>query len=230
MKPCKRDLDPYCARAAREKICSDLAYDIGVNVPPVVLAHRENCGSEEKYVAVSLVLYPLQWPWVLVKERLRLLTDTGKLIRDSVSQGAAAAALVFDTWVDQLDHSDAHDHNIVWGFESTDMAKNAMVFLDYAWSLGFKRPRESIGGWESEGYKKIGRAPFPPQLIDLASDQQLNAILQRVESYPEKKIRDIVTRVPESYLDEAVRGTIVDGLIYRRTLVREVIRGYDKGV
>lgn len=224
MKPCNHDPNPRRARAAREKICSDLAYDLKVNVPPVILARRENCGDDENCVAVSLVMFPAQFPWSLVKVRLPELTRAGELIRGSLKTGAAAAGLVFDTWTDQIDHSDTHDHNIIFGYYPNDDSRNALIFLDYAFSLGFG------GKWDDDGYKKVGRAPFPPRLVDLAKDEHLKEELDRLEHYPEKSIREIVMRVPGSHLDGDEARKILDGLLCRREMVRDVIRGYGKEV
>src|SRR4051812_97789 len=58
MKPRRRDPDLRRARAAREKICADLAYEVRCRVPPVVLLRREGDPSDEERVCcVSLVMY-----------------------------------------------------------------------------------------------------------------------------------------------------------------------------
>ena len=56
------------ARAAREKLASDLAFDLGLCVPPVLLANRANPPAGcESAVAVTLVMYPRQWPWEQIR-------------------------------------------------------------------------------------------------------------------------------------------------------------------
>jgi len=52
------------ARAAREKIASDPAYDLGLTLPPAVLTIRENPPTDcARFVVVTLALYPRQWRW-----------------------------------------------------------------------------------------------------------------------------------------------------------------------
>lgn len=62
-------------RAAREKIASDLACDLGLPVPPAVLWNRPSVeGGEQRAVVLTLVMFPRQWPWQMV--RTRAMDDT----------------------------------------------------------------------------------------------------------------------------------------------------------
>ena len=64
---------PGNERAAREKIASDLAHDLGVNVPPAVLWTRTDLGAdEEKHVCLSLVMSAHQAPWGSVADHVAL--------------------------------------------------------------------------------------------------------------------------------------------------------------
>jgi hypothetical protein len=65
LKPANPNPDePVRSRAAREKIASDLAYELHLAVPPALLTTRENppagCTAN---VVVTLYLYPAQWRW-----------------------------------------------------------------------------------------------------------------------------------------------------------------------
>jgi hypothetical protein len=54
------------ARAAPEKIAADLAFDLGLPVPPVQLTAFQTKGGSVP-AGVSLVMYPTQWAWEHVK-------------------------------------------------------------------------------------------------------------------------------------------------------------------
>lgn len=214
LKPLKLESDKY--RAAREKIAADLAYDLGLCVPPVLLATRQDAlGAEETNVCVSLVLYARQWSW----QQIRQLINAGA--QDEITQlasaslaDAAALAHVFDTWVDQYDHND-HPHNIVFGYtpEMPDK-EHAFVFLDYSFSMGLD------GRWRNNGYMQINPAGFPLLMKQAITEDALEEAISRIQGYPEQKINQIVNKIPESHLDVTDRELIVGGLCYRKDRIR----------
>lgn len=216
MKPLKVDPDPKFARAAREKIASDLAHDLDVPVPPVVLRTREAPCRDERHVAISLVMYPAQWPWSEVKPLVYDAGEVGALIRSALPI-AAARGLAFDFWVDQRDHDD-HPHNIVLGYIPNQHETNrSLIFLDFAFSLG-------IGGrWENSGFQSPDLVPHPRLLVEMADLTALDEIVTRIENFDEATVRDIVTRVPESHLAADQKQVIIDGLLHRRALVRQAM-------
>src|SRR5262249_47205118 len=61
LKPTKDE--PSCPRPAHEKICADLAFEIGLPVPPAVLYRRPNPGAEAKQVVLSLVPHGATYEW-----------------------------------------------------------------------------------------------------------------------------------------------------------------------
>jgi len=219
LKPLKTASKPNEARAAREKIVSDLAYDLAFSVPPVLLTERtDNKSGEEKYACVSKVLYPRQWPWQMVK---RLVIDpssspkAGAIVMAAMPR-AAAEGLALDTWVSQPDHND-HPHNILFGYEPGGTDAGAFVFLDFAWALGF------AGRWEGDLWKKGDPVPFPPHMLRFCDRDALRQAVERIEKLPESGIREIVTRVPEPYLTNQQKEEIITGLLGRQTLVRTIL-------
>lgn len=125
------------ARAAREKIASDLAYDLGLPVPAAQLTTLSSPPPGcEPTVVVSLVQYPTQHPWALIKAHP---LDGGNPLSLALAQVLTTCApmLAFDTWLDQTDHGD-HPHNIVWGYDPQNVADSRVIFLDYAFSMGFR--------------------------------------------------------------------------------------------
>ncbi len=141
LKPELRDDGEANQRAAREKIAADLAHDIGLTVPPVLLARREDREpGEEEFVCVSLVLTRTQWSWRQIRP---ILERGGDRIREQLRERVAeeaSRALVFDTWVGQTTGHKDHPHNIVFGYDGRgqhQLAHGRFIFLDFAWALGF---------------------------------------------------------------------------------------------
>lgn len=89
------------ARAAHEKIASDLAYHLGLPVPPVILWDRgEDCESE-RYVSVSAWAFSPALSWQEVQ---------GQLTHAHKSQAApiVSAVLAFETWISAEDRKSDH--------------------------------------------------------------------------------------------------------------------------
>lgn len=217
LKPRQPDAARVFCRAAREKIASDLAAEVGVCVPPVVLAQRFDAVGEENYVCVSLVMYPRQWSWGQVRGLLadRGTSNIGRSLAGWVPK-SAAHGLAFDTWLGQTDHAD-HPHNVIFGLDPNDETDQAFVFLDYAMAMGVK------DAWENQGYLACSVAPFPPYMIDNLDSKALAETINVIENVTDSRIWDLVTRVPASYLPAEKGATIADGLIARRLLLRSAL-------
>ena len=111
--------EPAVCRAAREKIAADLAFDLGLPVPPVQLCIRRG-GRARIPAAVSLVMYPRQWAW----EQIRHLPLTDPDIGSSLASVLATATpmLAFDTWL-ELRAVDASGRVIFWSGAVADDGK-----------------------------------------------------------------------------------------------------------
>jgi hypothetical protein len=219
LKPTRTDPNPSRARAAREKIAADLAYELGVPVPPVVLGERHEHGSDERYVSVSLVMYPRQWSWRQTKGLIPDAGEAGRLVRAALPL-SAARGLVFDAWLDQTDHADGHDHNIVFGYDPAAIENNCLIFLDYAMSLGWG------GRWAKEGYKHTDPPPFPPFLSNFLDKSVLADTIEAIERFPTQRIEHLVSRIPDTHLAQQERPMIIDGLNHRRSTVRTILKSY----
>jgi hypothetical protein len=214
-------------RAAREKIVSDIAHDLGVSVPPVLLYDRGSStpGDEERYVCVSRVMFPGQMAWQQVKQLIVMSQDDRAT---TIVKGAlpvdSAMAFALDAWVGQPDHND-HPHNIVFGYTPSATPNGRFIFLDYAWSLGYHGTRRPFG-WDNDGWKTTECPPFPPHMIRFMDKQALRRTIEKIEQTEDSTIVDVVERIPDHFLPEPQRRTILTGLLGRKKLVRQILSQY----
>ncbi len=101
-KPAGRKPDG-CPRAAHEKIASDLAYDLKLPVPPVVLWQRATTDpSEETCCCISAIPFDAPHKWGQIEA---VPTTAARLAKAFSAQ--ASAMSVFDAWVDNRDRLNA---------------------------------------------------------------------------------------------------------------------------
>lgn len=206
-------------RAAREKIAADLAHDLGVAVPPVLLAKNRRSDSIEPNVCVSLVMYPHQFSWGQIGRFAGTNShEVGKALAASISE-PCSRALVLDTWLQQTDHAD-HPSNIVFGYEGADYSAGRFLFLDFAFSMGIS------GAWDNDGFGQCVEAGFPEKMRSAVARGALEQAVEQVESLPSAVIDSVVERIPADYLPESEKRTIIKGLKARRSLVRGALEGY----
>lgn len=222
LKPRRRDPDPANARAAREKIASDLAHDLGVNVPPALLTTRANPEGEEPFVCLTLVMHPRQWSWEQVRFNLSGPQNDATALLLAALPRAAARALVLDTWVGQTDHND-HPHNIVFGYDPVAPEQGEYVFLDYAFSLGI------FGTWAAGRHLAFDAAPFPPRMLQALDTGEVSATLSALEGLNRTAIEEVVNRVPDTHLVPEQRSLIATCLCERQPLVRAALAPYLPG-
>jgi hypothetical protein len=215
LKPGTASAPDLALIAAREKIVSDLAHDLSLPVPPAQLAIRRDAADGcPKHVVVSLVMYPVQWPWEQV--RYLQVDDSPQGLALAKVLGDCAGMLAFDTWVDQEDHAD-HPSNVVWGYDTARPGVSELIFLDYARALGFN------GKWEAEGWKTVAAAPFPRLLKDTLVPAALQAVVDKIEKFPDDRIIEIVSRIPDVFMHPKQRELVAGALVYRKGLVRSAI-------
>lgn len=207
-------------RAAREKIASDLGHDLDISVPPVVLSERSDAEGEEQYVAISLVMFPRQDSWEVVRRALERESKAAQYYRAPLPK-AAARAWAFDTWLGQTDHTDESPDNIIFGYapENLETSGGRYLFLDYSFAIGH------LEHWAGNKMFHCVGAPFPEQMQDQIDRPELEAVIDKIENFPEDVIKDIVTRIPVSHLGDEEKAWMTKGLIARRKLVRQALEG-----
>lgn len=200
-------------RAAHEKIVSDLAYELHLPIPPVILWDRGGAvpAGQERYTAISALAFTNAQMWGSVVK----LADVHARILPGTRE-VASAMTVLDTWVDNRDR--VNEGNLL---VTEDTSGNPpllrMAYIDYAYSLTY--------GWmQGEGYKAqtvVGCYPSPPLGVDVAI---VADILARIEALPTSTVEKIVKRIPDEFLPADRRQLIIDGLVYRAEHLRIFLR------
>ncbi len=199
------------SRAAREKIAADLAYDLGLPVPPVQLTYRENPPPGcETAVAVSLIMYPAQHAWETIRDIPVNQAPIGLAVAQAMSN--CSPMFVFDTWVAQTDHND-HPHNIVWGYDPKTLSDSRIIFLDFAFSMGCR------GEWENGGWRTITKAGFPAKMLNHLNSDSVLETIHKISDLNDTQIQEVIMRIPKSHLDEEQKEYIYQGLIGRKPLL-----------
>lgn len=201
--------------AAREKICADLAVDLGVPVPPVVLVDRPCGADEERFCCASLIMHKQQMSWCQLDPATTVWTPkvTEPFLTDLATAGAKA--IVFDTWVDQIDHNPSGpNHNIIGGTDDISKPEGELLLLDYQMALG------AHGGWGNGGFLPVKMASLPRSLVKRCDRPTIAATLEALERLADNTIRDVVSRVPTQFLSQDEQELIIEGLLARKPLVR----------
>lgn len=221
LKPLRPGRYPTAGVAAREKIAADLAHDLDVAVPPVLLHRRLDAGDgDERCCALSLIMYPTQWHWGVLKRAGHPgILALQKAIEEHAPH-AAARALAFDTWVLQGDHD--HEANSAFGYDWRDPARRGFVFFDYAYALAFQVPHGQIVNL----FETQGQVKFPKEMLRVVSKPTLRECVNAVEGYPEVRLREIFERIPTDFLDPDESELIIRGMLSRRTRLRAVLNPY----
>jgi hypothetical protein len=190
-----------CLRAAHEKIVSDLAYVLGLPVPPVTLWDRgETIAGDGRNCAVSAWAFakPIEWQHFRAK-----LTPA----QTEMASQAAGAMRVFDTWIAASDRK--ADHVLV--SDDGDSAVLKLAYIDYSFALSY----------EWVGPARPGADPRPawPDGVPVANAAS-QEVLSGIERLDESQIAEIVNRIPAGCFVDGARDAIIKGLFERRSLLK----------
>jgi hypothetical protein len=205
-------------RAAHEKIAADLAFDLGLPLPPAILHSWDDPPpvGTERFVALSLI------PFLSVFPRRQVTAVPGLDAQLKLELRETASALVaFDTWVDNRDR--INDGNLLVSKIVADPTLPLQVaYIDYSYSM--------LYGWRTGDYRTvtpIGIYPTDQKDADIPS---MVDVLNRIENHPAQTVRDIVTRIAGSFLSPADRDLIIEGLLYRKPHVRASLKPIYGGI
>jgi hypothetical protein len=207
-------------RAANEKIVADLAYELKMSVPPVVLYNRQPVtAGEETRCCLSLLMYEEMYEWGALWAAgfdiasISIPPLVQGLVRSFLSRYSETLAL--DLWVGQKDRNS--DRNVLFGIDPGDLADSAFMFLDHSSTLNFENR------WEKHDWTTIETVPVPEVFRASLSKPQLMRGAENIAAMPDDAVRSIVLRVPTEFVPEQHRQVICDGLVGRKHLVRDFV-------
>lgn len=188
-KPCKRD-DNVC-HAAHEKIVADLAYQVGLPIPPVILWDRQDDALPQRYACISAWAFPNSFHWGEVEG---ILTTAQK----DASRPIFSAIQPFETWISAEDRKREH---VLVHADPAD-GKVSLAFIDYSFSLS--------KSWKDSPSKiQVAQQfmPVPPRL-----DADILQAIENIDKISHEMIDAIVDRVPDMYLDALKKEIIKSNL------------------
>jgi len=193
-----------CLRAAHEKIVSDLAYLLGLPIPPVILWDRGEAHVGDRNCAISAIAFTKYVEW---QRAMPTLTPKQK----EMARNAAGGMRAFDTWVAASDRKGSH----VLVEDDGDQTKLGLAQIDYAFALSY----ETLIGRQPR--QADPRPAFPDNVnFDVGATAAVtNAIL----ALEEKQIAEIVNRIPARYFIENARDVIISSLFGRRIALKSLL-------
>jgi hypothetical protein len=202
VKPGEKKTDDK-PRAALEKIASDIAFELGLSVAPVILWDRANIpGNQEQYVCLVAWAFEPAFTWEEAETGLGT-ADRNKAARD------ISAIWPFETWIAAQDRGGKH---LLVGLpNAADVPQTANI--DYAfsmldvWGNNPDHPDVVKPGW---------CAPIPP---DRAAIME---VITRIENMRETTLRKIIDDIPEGFLQKPKKEVIIANLLNRQRKIRTV--------
>jgi hypothetical protein len=205
-------------RAANEKIVADLAHELEMSVPPVVLYNRGPVvAGEEHRCCLSLIMYPEVYEWGTLFDLSLFPPLVQNIVRSSIAHYSGTVAL--DLWIGQTDRNNAR--NVVFGIDSADHSDASFMFVDHSFTLN------EGDRWRANGWTTISPVPLPDVFKAALSRQLLLDGADKIAGLPDETIRSIVSRIPEEYMPQPQRDVVCEGLIGRKAMLTEhVVRNF----
>jgi hypothetical protein len=210
LKPTRID-PPFTVhpRAAHEKIASDLAFDLGLPVPPAILVDGRQCGTVVAAAVISLVMYPEVHKWSHAVATQAAAAIAHHTLRSTAKTWSGIIA--FDIWLGNSDRN--NDANLLIGTDPRAAPPiSEPVFCDYANSM--------LHAQWTQASHQVGAPPgFLPVLLQLVDRTSALEMAERIKDFSPTTINEIVNRIPESYLLPNHKAIIVQALTDRRAAI-----------
>ncbi len=200
-------------RAANEKICADLAHELDITTPPVLLLPTGDVpNGEDSHRCVSLIMYDWLEPWGSLESMDR---DGPAWAIVKMTLAACSGVVAFDTLVDNTDRDNAG--NCVIALQNDRPAQGGVFFLDYSFTL------DAGNRWSDDKFENVAPVNIPGFFRDALDIQVLGDAVERIEALPEDAVVGIVSRIPDEFMDEITRQLVVRGLLDRRANIRNAL-------
>jgi hypothetical protein len=201
-------------RAANEKIVADIAAEVGLSIPPVLLYRRENApAGEENLCCVSLVQFPEQYEWGLLWNYQRFDKVVQDLLFQALNRYSGEYALDF-----LIGQTDRHnERNVVYGADKKNPGRNQFMFLDHSNSL-------NMGDrWAGDKWRNVETPAVPEVFKKSMTQKQVLKTGDDLAGLADGKIEEIVSRIPDDYMKADHKAVVISGLKGRRALIKTQI-------
>jgi hypothetical protein len=201
-KPGRKKTDNIC-RAAHEKIASDLAFELKLPIPPVILwdMGSTTAADRERYVAISAWAFPQPLPWGQVTTAL---TQQHTL---EASQ-AMSAMQAFETWISAGDRRPDH---VLTYLQAPDKPLQLAV-IDYAYSMSQV--------WAAADDPSGLVATYLSVQPDIDS---LKTMTERILQLADERVKTIVNRITGEYLPTPKKEIILANLLSRKAKLHALL-------
>lgn len=193
-KPGRALANAQICYAAHEKIVSDLAYQLRLPVPPVILWDRADAKAQEwRWCSISAWAFP----------GARKFAELGATIPAASrgrSQQSLSAMVAFDCWVGVEDRN--NDNLVV---DADYKSEQPTAHIDYSWSLSHN--------WTKGNFPRAGTLhQYCTPLGGLLRDE-MKATADQIAGLDKGTIQMIVSRIPGEFLPKDCAELIIEGLV-----------------
>lgn len=184
-----------------EKLASDLAFDVGLPIPPV---HVISAGGQySPWLAVSHIPFPA--PRAFSERQAAGIADDfwGSL------ENVATAMRVFYTWINDVDHLN-HEQNFLFGRPAPG-ADVALAFIDHSYSISHSLPaRQDL-------------APSVHHLFKNDDHGVMREVVRRIEAVNRSRIEHLVCRL-RKLLPQGEEQTLTDLIVDGKETARQAVK------
>ena len=218
LKPTKL-CPPNHPRAANEKIAFDLAYYLGLPVPPVLLYRRKvenkQGNQEETRTCISFVIYSKWWKWFDIWDSL---PDFSESVRNKIKDDLTKCSgmIAFDVFLGQTDRNNSG--NVIYGWDPNNTKYSGFGFIDFSYSMNYNDQ------WDNAKWTNLSKVSIPQFFDDYLDINLIHKIAEDIANLPDSVIKSIVSRIDEDYLQKPERIKLIGYLIGRKKLIDKFIQ------